>query len=186
MKYLKPILDHAEAARLRELMSPMVLAPHLLSPCWIRRHGWCTVLVEDKPYEEEISRISQAIRIMDIRDCLVAVSDELVEVQGQEGSGFPSVYTLTLCPEGLWEINATEDLWHFVIYPENRSFAILQGRLCYIVAGPREFVEAVVGGSLEDAWTEIEAVCSAELAANQPEGKILERMIREYKPNCLE
>lgn len=163
-------------------MEPMVLEEHLLSPRWLIEQGWVAVPVEQKPYDEEIARICKAIRALSINRCVVAVNESLPSIQSFQVAGIPLAYEFEVGEEALWEVNAVPEMAHYVIFPEDRAFAILQGRLCYIVAGPRTFVEDAVGGSIERAWDEIDAACRAELAADQVEGQVLRRVIREYRP----
>jgi|GEM_PF-6406201 len=182
MTRLRPVIDEREAKRLRGLMEPMVLEEHLLSPRWLREQGWVAVPVEQKPYEDGIADMCQALRALNINRCVVAVNESLTSTQGFEAAGIPLAYELEVSEKAFWEVNAMPELCHFVIFPEDRSFAVLQGRLCYIVAGPWSFVETAVGGSIERAWDEIDAVCQVELDAGQVEGQILRRVIREFRP----
>jgi len=160
----------------------MILAPHLLSPAWIAENGWRAILVEDKPDELTCYRIARDAIDRGVTECIVCQNDDFFNaVKERHELTLPDAFRIAVSPEALADLTDTPHLWHYVLFPEDRSFAMLQASNWFIVAGPIDFVEQAIGSSTDEAWTRFERYANEEVSLAQPEGRIAMRAMREYR-----
>ena len=155
------LLEAADEAAALSLKERLLADPESFRPGYLAGKRWTVVPVESASHfgARDVALLAAALRSAGAAACLAIVTDEVT--QG------PIAYRMAATAAALAEFNRELFGLNALLVPEDESCAVLcTVDLVYLVAGPRPFVTASVGGDIAKAREEFLSFASAE---DQPE-----------------
>jgi hypothetical protein len=153
---VQPLDPPTERAACR-LKWRMLDGPEAFRLDYLTGKGWAVAPVESASHfaARDVNLLSSALRDLGVASCFAILTDEIT--QG------PFAYRMPVTEEGLRGFNRELFGLNSLLVPEEESCAIL----CtvdevYLVAGPRPFVSAAVGGDIAKARRKFLSFASAE------------------------
>ena|ERR1035438_2702525 len=156
--HLQPVESEAQIRRAQALIADMVGGPGNFRPGWFKEHRWTVVPVESADHfiETDIALLSAALRQAGHSECLAVATEPLANT--------PLCYKVPTTEEGLREFNQATWAFFFILFPEDRSCAVLCTKNdYYLVGGPAAFVTIALGAGILEARAKF-----AAFAANSP------------------
>lgn len=124
----------------------MLSDPERFSLDYLTGKGWAVVPLESASHfaARDVSLLSSALRGLGVESCFAIITDEITRG--------PFAYRMPATEEGLRVFNRELFGLNALLVPEEESCAILcTVDLVYLVAGPRPFAAAAVGGDIAQA-----------------------------------
>lgn len=153
---VRPLDAPTEKAAFR-LKWRMLDGPEAFRLDYLAGKGWAVVPVESASHfaARDVNLLSAALQGLGVDSCFAIITDEIT--QG------PFAYRIPATEEGLRGFDRELFGLNALLVPEEESCAIL----CtvdevYLVAGPRSFVSAAVGGDIAQARRDFLSFASAE------------------------
>lgn len=158
---LKAIVDLDEERKSLDLLAGLVSGVDELDANWLSMHRWAAVPAESASHftPEAAEAIARIARSLGYEDLLGLITDPLEESS--------RAFMLSSTSGDLLEFSWQCGSFNCLIIPADRGFAILcAAEGYYIVAGPRQVVQGILGPSLsaarekfrqfasDDAWPE--------------------------------
>jgi hypothetical protein len=155
------LLDSADETAALSLKEKLLADPESFRPDYLAGKRWTVVPVESASHfgERDVRLLAAALRSSGVVACLAIVTDEVTRG--------PMAYRMAATEAALAEFNRELFGLNALLVAEDESCAILcTVDLVYLVAGPRPFATAAVGGDIAKARQEFSSFASAE---DQPE-----------------
>lgn len=177
------IQDPAEVGRARELVADLVEPAELISHGvespekfnlqWLTERNWTAVPSDAAGLDfDEAVRLAEAAHELGCRECIAVVADLKIE------HPVCSAHRVPLTEDAFLEVGREYDgVVPYVLLPRERYFAILVTLELDIHAGPRAFVERVIGKPVEIARREFCRACSRQWG---PGRQVYEEIARRY------
>lgn len=153
---VQPLDPPTERAAFR-LKWRMLDGPESFRLDYLTGKGWAVVPVESASHfaARDVILLSAGLRGLGVASCFAIITDEIT--QG------PFAYRMPATEEGLRGFNRELFGLNSLLVPEEESCAILcTVDLVYLVAGPRPFAAAAVGGDIAQARRDFSTFASAE------------------------
>ncbi len=141
-RVVEPVDDPGMIASLRSLVADIVEEEIHISRKWIESNHWAVVPIESGTYLSQLADewLTEAAAMLECK-YLWAIPTELEAVDH---------YRVPVHRAGITSFRRECNVFHYVLVPENRSFAVLYTKEDYVlIAGPAEFVRHALGASIE-------------------------------------
>ena len=178
---MKSIKDPLEVAHIGELLSAMMRV-EAGNECefnddWIRQHSWKVVPVESamRVPADDIPGLVSAMNGAGYKACM-AVFNEAgylphlpVLVKSSPPGDLATCYLVSVSEADFQELNRQLGLFRFAIPDEGQSWAISCNEIYHLFAGPPEFLQSLLGKSLDEARREFQEFAAALSKRNAEE-----------------
>jgi hypothetical protein len=151
---IQPLDCDSEDAALQK-KKKLLIDPETFRSEYLIDKSWAVVPVESASHfnEKDVSILSYALASIDVKSCLAIITDDITKG--------PFAYRISTTPSGLMEFDRELSGLNALLVPEDERCAILcTVDLFYLVAGPRSFVAAAVGGDIAKARKEFSSFVS--------------------------
>lgn len=161
---IQGITDSKLIAKLQLLSKEIVANEIEMDEEWVRDHKWTVVPTESDITVREAEWISNACSDFEYKECYAIMTEadachnfpdtfvEKIKNLYKSKSLHFTCYKFATTKKGFLEMSYEHHLGHHLFIPEDQGFAILRPYGLYsLVAGPKKFVEAAVGSTIETA-----------------------------------